>query len=74
MGDGTVAGQSRLEALAAAAFGLGFATAFRRHQTVGAVADEVALAHLQQGFADHWPAGRIVIAQQQKAGCPFILG
>ncbi len=65
MGDGTVAGQRGLEALAAAALGLGFATAFRRHQAVWAVADEVALAHLQQGFADHGPAGRIVIAQQR---------
>jgi len=72
--DGTVAGQRRLEALAATALGLGFATAFRRHQAVGAVADHVALTHLQQGLADHRPAGRVVITQQQKAGCPFILG
>lgn len=54
--DGTVAGQRGLEALVAAALGLGLATAFRRHQAVGAVADQVALAHLQQGFADHGPA------------------
>ncbi len=65
MGDGTVAGQRGLEALAAAALGLGFATAFRRYQAVGTVTDQVALAHLQQGFADHRPAGRIVIAQQR---------
>lgn len=65
MGDGAVAGQCRLETLVAAALGLRFATAFRRHQAVGAVADEVTLAHLQQGLADHGPAGRIVVAQQR---------
>ncbi len=75
MGDGAVAGQGRLEALVAAALGLGLAATFRRHQAVGAVADQVALAHLQQGFADHGPAGRIVVAQQRlvqaAAALPF---
>lgn len=65
MGDGAMAGQRRLETLVEAALGLGFAATFRRHQAVGAVADQVTLAHFQQGLADHGPAGRIVVAQQR---------
>ncbi len=65
MHDIAVAGQSRFQPLVDAALGLGFATAFRRHQAVGAVADQVTLAHFQQGLADHGPASRIVVAQQR---------
>lgn len=65
MGDGAMAGQGRFQPLVDAALGLGLAAPFRWHQAVGAVADQVTLAHLEQGFADHGPAGRIVIAQQR---------
>lgn len=35
------------------------------HQTAGAVANQVALAHGEQGFADHRPASGVVVAQQR---------
>ncbi len=65
MHDIAVARQGRFQPLVDAARGHRLAATFRRHQAVGAVADQVTLAHFQQGFADHGPAGRIVVAQQR---------
>lgn len=62
MGNVTVASQGRFHALAA---GGALVAPFRRHQTAGAVANQVALAHGEQGFADHRPACGIVVAQQR---------
>lgn len=62
MGNVTVASQGRFHALAA---GGTLVATFRWHQTAGAVANQVALAHGEQGFADHRPACRIVVAQQR---------
>lgn len=62
MGNVAMASQGRFHALAA---GGALVATFRWHQTAGAVANQVALAHGEQGFADHRPASGIVVAQQR---------
>lgn len=60
--DVAVTGQGRFHPLAT---GGALVAAFRRHQTAGAIANQVALAHGEQGFADHRPASGVVVAQQR---------
>ncbi len=62
MGNVTVASQGRFQPLAA---GGALVATFRRHQTTRAVANQVALTHGEQGFADHRPASGVVVAQQR---------
>lgn len=57
-----MARQGRFHALAS---GGALVATFRWHQTAWAVANQVALAHGEQGFADHRPASGIVVAQQR---------
>ncbi len=57
-----MASQGRFQPLAC---GGTLVATFWRHQTAGAVANQVALAHGEQGFADHRPASGIVVAQQR---------
>lgn len=66
MGNVTVASQGRFQPLAAGGvFVAPLIPTFWRHQTAGAVANQVALAHGEQGFADHRPASGVVVAQQR---------
>ncbi len=60
--DVAVTGQGWFHPLAA---GGTLVAPFRRYQTAGAVANQVALAHGEQGFADHRPASGVVVAQQR---------
>lgn len=62
MGNVAMASQGRFHPLAA---GGALVTPFRRHQTARAIANQVALAHGEQGFADHRPACGVVVAQQR---------
>ncbi len=61
-----MASQGRFQPLAAGgALVAPLIPTFWRHQTAGAIANQMALAHGEQGFADHRPACGIVVAQQR---------
>lgn len=62
MSNVAMASQGRFQPLAA---GGTLVAPFRRHQAAGTVANQMALAHGEQGFADHRPASGVVVAQQR---------